>query len=269
MHVSIWCWVSSEALAFILWDLLLAFSFLMPAFFIWHPSISWRFCLNSSNIVERQTIGVTFVWKKCLVEIGFVLTGGHFSNFFSLAILSAVHPARFLEREIRVGGVVLDFAAEDACFVAWKAMSCGKCFFPLARRTAIFLAMNSSLLVTVGEGVVRDQVDVGWVTWEFVAEGGNIFVCRFSGAQEIAISWSKKSLHCCIVRGIVSVWLVFAGVKNTGGGLVFVVVFIIISGGVIVIVLVNVGWFASGVLPETGQWGTGSGFGVVIVVGGS
>ena len=62
--------------------------------------------------------------------------------------------------------------------------------------------------------------------------------------------------------------MVFAGFEDTGGGVLRVVVFFIVSGDVIVVVFVNVGWFASSVLPETVQWGTGSGFGVVIVFGG-
>ena len=45
------------------------------------------------------------------------------------------------------------------------------------------------------------------------------------------------------------------------GGGVLVVVFFIVYSVVIVVVLVNVDWFVSGGVPETGHWGTGGGFG--------
>ena len=56
--------------------------------------------------------------------------------------------------------------------------------------------------------------------------------------------------------------MVFSGVEGTGGGVLLGVVFFIVSDVFIVVVVVNVGWVASGGVPETGRWGTGGGVGV-------
>ena len=73
-----------------------------------------------------------------------------------------------------------------------------------------------------------------------VCSRGRQYVCLFfSQAQKIAISLSKKSLHSCIVIWMVSVWLVFAGGEDTGGGVLLVVVFDLDSKSTVLIDLID------------------------------
>ena len=55
---------------------------------------------------------------------------------------------------------------------------------------------------------------------------------------------------------MVSVSLVFAGVKDTDGGVLLVVLFVIIGDIVIVVIFVNIGWFTSGGFLKMGWLGT-------------
>ena len=211
MYVSTWCWVLSAALAFMFWAFFLAFSCYWKHFFF----KMWVFLDASISIIPISFHDEWLDWRmserKYLDEIWFVLNGSCFKIFFSLSIFPEIHPACCLEGAIGVGEslsvqlsifgwFVLDFAADDVWFVTWKtAMSCGNYFFRLAWRKANYLVMNSSLLVTVGEGTIRGQVVVGRFTWEFEAEGSNIFDCFFILAWKITISLSKHYLHCCII----------------------------------------------------------------------